>query len=179
VIKKDFIAEFVAQQKYGDTLFWDFEKDSERYVFGFLDNSGDILSAAKSYEISPPLFQDGIGTKKGENGLLGCINYQERWVIPPIYEDFRIWLNGLMPAKKNGKWGYINRSGDVVVDFRFERVHFYMNGLFVARDNSLYGLVDLNGNWITEAIYEGIFYPWSDLICAQKDGKIGYFKVRN
>ena len=179
VIKKGFEAKYIAQHDNCDTEFLALEKDSETGwdMYGYIDNSGDILSEAKPYYMSP-LFQGGTGIKIGENRLWGCIDFNDRWVIPPIYENLLIREDGLMPAKKDGKWGYINKSGDVVIDFRFEQVYLFKNGLSVARENSLYGLIDKNGNWLTEAIYERFYYPWSHLIAAQKDGKIGYLDAK-
>jgi len=179
IIKKGFEVKHVTQHANCDTEFLALEKDSKTGwdMYGYIDSSGNILSEAKPYYMSP-LFQEGIGTKIGENGLWGCIDYEERWVIPPVYENIQIREDGLMPAKKDGKWGYINKSGDVVIDFRFEQVYLFKNGLSVARDNSLYGLIDQNGNWLTEAIYERFYYPWSHLIAAQKDGKIGYLDAK-
>jgi len=178
VIKDGFMASSIAQDAVGNTRFWPLENDSETVwgMVGFLDDySGDILLAPKTYRF-PPFFQDGIASQREENGLRGFIDFEGRWIIPPIYEGFILWVDDLMPARKDGKWGIINRNGEVVIDFRFEEIRVLGNGLFVASYGELYGLVDINGDWITEAIYERFFRPHSPshLIAAQKDGKIGY-----
>jgi len=179
VIVENFIAKDIWHRRGSDTTFTALERDSETgwEMYGFIDDSGNIIVEPKPHWM-PPFYQSGISDKRGENGLLGIIDFQENWVIPPIYEDTFLWADGLMAARKDGKWGFINKSGDIVIDFRFERVHIFRNGLSVATQNSLFGLIDRNGDWVTDAIYERFFYPWSELVGAQKDGKIGFLDAR-
>jgi len=178
VIKKDFVAKDVSHGRDRDTRFEAIEKDSETgwKMYGILDFSGDIVAAPKPYR-SSPLFQEGLSYLKAENGLYGVIDYQGNWVIHPSYENFKPLDEGLWAVKKNGKWGYINKKGEVVIDFQFENAYGFNNGLAVVSQNSPdgpYGLIDRDGNWVTEAIYELFIYPFSHLIAAQKNGKIGY-----
>ena len=180
IIKDGFMARNVIQSSLSDTRFIAIEQDSETGLdmFGVLDDySGDILLAPNPHRPGQgSLFQDGIAWQRGENDLWGFIDFEGRWVIPPIYENFFFIEDGLMPAQKNGMWGIINKNEEVVIDFRFEELRIFENGLFVALYGELYGLVNINGEWITEAIYERFFRPHSPshLIAAQKDGKVGY-----
>jgi len=180
VIKDGFMARSIAQSATHNTIFRAIENDSETGwdMFGFLDDySGDILLVPKPYRSGDaPFFHDGIASRREENGLRGFIDFEGRWIILPIYENFFPMQDGLVPARKDGKWGIIDRNGEVVIDFRFEGLRILGNGLFVASYGEFYGLVNINGEWVTEAIYERFFRPHSPsrLIAAQKDGKIGY-----
>jgi len=178
IIKEGFMARHIMQDWlfHSNTMFVPLETSSEFewLTVGFLDDySGNVLLEPREYEI-PPIFKGGLRSKRGENGLVGYIDFQGNWVIPPVYESGHDWGDGLAAVRKDGKWGYINKNGDIVIDFQFERPALFVNGLAAMRQNSLFGLIDRNGNWLTEAIYEHFFYPWANLVGAQKDGKIGF-----
>jgi len=179
IIKDGFMARHVSQSANRNTHFVPLDADSEfewRTV-GFVDDySGNILLEPKAYISSPPFFQDGIASRREENGLWGFIGFEGRWIIPPIYENFFPMQDGFIPARKDGKWGIIDRNGEVVIDFRFEGLSILGNGLFVAPYGSLYGLINMDGDWITEAVFDWFSHPHSSphLIAARKNGRVGY-----
>ena len=176
VIKRDFMADRVFHGM-GGTRFRALERDSETgwNMFGELDRySGEIISEPRPFRHTPFL-QDGFISKVGGNGLRGFIDFQENWIIPPIFENVSFWSEDLIAVRKNGKWGYINRDGDVVIDFQFEDAYLFSNGLAAVSLNlPLYGLIDREGNWVAEPVYERFFFPFSSLIGTQKNGRIGF-----
>ena len=177
IIKRDFVADIVWHES-GRTAFTTLERDRETgwNMYGELDRySGEIISGPKPFRTSP-FFQYGLSTQTVENGLRGFIDFQGNWVIPPrFFESVSLWSEGLIAVKNNGKWGYMNREGEIVIDFQFEDAFRFSNGLAAVSLNlPLYGLIDREGNWVAEPVYERFFFPFSNLIGAQRNGRIGF-----
>jgi hypothetical protein len=49
-------------------------------------------------------------------------------IIPPQYDEFLWFGEGLAPVRKGKKWGYINTKMELVIPFKFEEVGLFHNG---------------------------------------------------
>lgn len=49
-------------------------------------------------------------------------------IIPPQYDEFLWFGEGLAPVRKGKKWGFINTKMDLVIPFKFEEVGLFHNG---------------------------------------------------
>lgn len=69
----------------------------------------------------------------------GFINSKDSNIqVYPIYNELRLFSNGLSAARYNLKWGYIDKKGNVVIDFIYDEVKDFKEG---------YAGVKLNGLW--------------------------------
>ena len=49
-------------------------------------------------------------------------------IIPPQYDEFLWFGEGLAPVRKGKKWGYINTKMELAIPFKFEEVGLFHNG---------------------------------------------------
>lgn len=49
-------------------------------------------------------------------------------IIPPQYDEFLWFGEGLAPVRKGKKWGYINTKMELVIPFKFEEVGLFHYG---------------------------------------------------
>ena len=49
-------------------------------------------------------------------------------IIPPQYDEFLWFGEGLAPVRKGKKWGYINTKMKLVIPFKFDEVGLFHNG---------------------------------------------------
>ncbi len=72
-----------------------------------------------------------------------------------VFEQVKVFSEGLSPAKKNGKWGYINLMGDFVVHPVYDRAYGFSEGVAaVYKNGGGWGFIDRDGNVIIEPKYE-------------------------
>jgi hypothetical protein len=49
-------------------------------------------------------------------------------IIPPQYDEFRWFGEGLAPVRKGKKWGFINIKMELVIPFQFDEVSLFHGG---------------------------------------------------
>ena len=49
-------------------------------------------------------------------------------IIPPQYDEFLWFGEGLAPVRKGKKWGFVNVKMNLVIPFKFEEVGLFHNG---------------------------------------------------
>lgn len=96
--------------------------------WGFIDKTGKIvinqdINKTKSDVIKNAPFQsvsdfkDGIAAVQ-TRGKIGFIDKSGNWVIEPIYEDVKLFKNGIAAVKSpnNSGWNYIDKSGKTLFE---------------------------------------------------------------
>lgn len=95
-------------------------------------------------------FSQGFMPAKNE-GKIGFINVEGRFVIPNRYDDAGFFSCGLAPVKKADKWGYINRQGEFVLPFNFDFASSFHNGGWAfANKKGKKEIIDIKGNTLIE-----------------------------
>lgn len=56
-------------------------------------------------------YSEGLAPVQSSNGRWGYIDEQQRWVIPPRFEEVREFQGGRAAVRQNGRWGFINKRG--------------------------------------------------------------------
>lgn len=56
-------------------------------------------------------YSEGLAPVQSSNGRWGYIDEQQRWVIPPRFEEGREFQGGRAAVRQNGRWGFINKRG--------------------------------------------------------------------
>ena len=52
-----------------------------------------------------------------KNDKIGFIDNNGNWIIQPIYDKAKSFVNGIAPVQLKDKWGYINLKNEIIVDF--------------------------------------------------------------
>ena len=50
-------------------------------------------------------------------------------IIPPQYDEFRWFGEGLAPVRKGKKWGFINTKMDLTIPFQYDEVSLFHGGI--------------------------------------------------
>jgi hypothetical protein len=50
-------------------------------------------------------------------------------IIPPQYDEFKWFGEGLAPVRKGKKWGFINTKMELVIPFQFDEVSLFHGGV--------------------------------------------------
>jgi hypothetical protein len=111
----------------------------------------EVEGAQKIWDFS--LGSDLTYAKKDDK--IGFINNKGEWVIEPIYEKARAFVNGLAPVFKDKSWGYIDASGKEVIPFQYRDAEiFSKDGLAPVKLNKLWGFIDKTGNLVIPDRYD-------------------------
>lgn len=106
---------------------------------GFIDINGHE-TWLNEFDGNGLFFNEGglLLVRKGQydNERIGFINGKGLLVIPLIYKQARISINGGqfykgLAAVKNGynKWGYINTRGEIIIPFKFDEAETFGNNI--------------------------------------------------
>jgi hypothetical protein len=88
-----------------------------------------------------------------EKSLYGYTDSLGAVVIEPIYEQVRLFCQGLAAAKRDGKWGFLDSNGKVRVNFLYQVVTDFAEGSSVVRDEDGYEYIDRTGKALTDGSY--------------------------
>jgi WG containing repeat len=67
-------------------------------------------------------------------------------IIPPQYDEFRWFSEGLAPVLKGEKWGFINTKMELVIPFQFDEVSLFHGGMAEVRKGKRIEKIDMKGN---------------------------------
>ncbi|MCU0468184.1 MAG: WG repeat-containing protein [Arcicella sp.] len=69
-------------------------------------------------------------------------------IIPPQYDEFRWFGEGLAPVRKGKKWGFINPKMELIIPFQFDEVSLFHGGIARVRIGKKVVEIDKNGRFI-------------------------------
>jgi hypothetical protein len=92
--------------------------------------------------------------KKSKEGLWGFVDDEDEWIISPLFEDVKMYSDGLAPAKKDNKWGYIDMSGNFRIPPFYDNAFGFRHGLGCIEMNGNYGCIDERGKIIIKPRFE-------------------------
>lgn len=98
----------------------------------FNARTGRYFDASKYRYIS---ISDSVLRVK-KDGKYGFVDYDNNELVPFIFDDASVFINGRASVKKNGLWGVINKSGEQLLDctyqsplqFSADLMYSYING---------------------------------------------------
>ncbi|MDZ7900847.1 MAG: WG repeat-containing protein [Arcicella sp.] len=70
-------------------------------------------------------------------------------IIPPQYDEFRWFGEGLAPVRKGKKWGFINPKMELIIPFQFDEVSLFHGGTADFRMGKRLGKVSKKGVEVT------------------------------
>ena len=156
---------------------------------GFFDIEGNIIfppdDALSIYELT-----EGLIRKKGENGLLGYIDVDKKWVIPPKYDKAGFFIGGLTLVQKGEKLWYIDENDNAIVDFndrRLEGGSIFLNEVAFIKIDSKLALINKKAEFLTALEFDSFFNrvfgvrrfkEWDEMIGVSKNGKAGFIDLK-
>ena len=66
-------------------------------------------------------------------------------IIPPQYDEFRWFGEGLAPVRKGKKWGFINPQMELVIPFQFDEVSLFHGGIADVRNGKKIERINIKG----------------------------------
>ena len=124
-------------------------------------------------------------------GKWGFVNLEGKIIIPPVYDEVKVFSCGLAAVCKNGKWGYINEKNETVIPCQYVcvsqfepvedmKIWYEHDGLekcaIVYENYSSCYLINEKGERVNDKIYNdyGGFSTEPGLISVKIDNKWGY-----
>jgi WG containing repeat len=71
-------------------------------------------------------------------------------IIPPQFDEFLWFGEGLAPVRKGKKWGFINTKMDLVIPFQFDEVSLFHGGITDVRKGKKIGKIDAKGQEVID-----------------------------
>ncbi|MFB8793797.1 MAG: WG repeat-containing protein [Microcoleus sp.] len=109
----------------------------------------------------------------------GFINKKGQYVVPPQFDTFYGFSEGLAVVEREGKQGYVDTTGKIVIPFKFEGVtHNFSEGLATAtlkRDDKI-GYIDKTGNYVISPQFDEARDFVEGLAVVKIKDKYGYDK---
>ena len=98
----------------------------------YIDRTGKAVIDASRYENAAD-FSDGLAAVKVPYKGWGFIDKTGSLVIPPRFESFLSFTEGLAAVVLEDKWGFINKTGTLVIDNQFDWVESFSEGVAVVQ----------------------------------------------
>lgn len=135
------------------------------------------------YEVVIPcvyeLIQCGYGNEEffrvWKDHKCGTMDTTGKFIIPPLYSQLNLFVNGRARAKKDSLYGFIDDRGNVLIPFEFEEVYGEFNhGLAGFRRDGKWGFIDTTGAIIIPAQYDEVRRFSSSITGVKLNGKWGF-----
>jgi hypothetical protein len=102
--------------------------------------------------------------KASENGKVGIIDSEAKWVVQPLYEDVHFesetspspFTDNFLLVKLNGQWGAFNSQGELSIAAAFDEMRSFSNGMAAVKRGDRWGFVDASGQVVIEPVYENV-----------------------
>lgn len=126
---------------------------------GFIDRNGkEVIAPDKYYKVAP--FSEGYASFQLESkgritfqGRYGFINRYGKEIVPPIYEEVKMFSEGVAAVKILDKWGFVNFLGNTPVPIIYDSAESFSNGLAKVSLNGKSGFVNALGQEIIPLKY--------------------------
>lgn len=123
------------------------------------------------------LFAEGPLLVHDENNMVGYIDINGNYVVPPRFSDGKRFYEGYAAVldAETSKWGYIDTAGNYVISPIYEEASRVYNGTAIVNtDYTLCGLIDISGQYIIEPKYREVsFYKDGYALVQYKDDSSG------
>ncbi|MEQ1876880.1 MAG: WG repeat-containing protein [Bdellovibrionia bacterium] len=147
-----------------------FERDGK---WGIQDEAGNPLSQAIFDEVQDNGPNEPLAAMV--NGQWGFLDHEGRWLIPPTFEDYSNFVDGVAAVKLNGKWGYADNKGRMVSEPQFDELWQYDDedvAMFTV--DGKFGYVRRGGHVILPAVADYVRWFRQGVGAVQISGKYGY-----
>jgi len=148
--------------------------------WGFIDRTGKIIIEPQ-YEGgwgSYGIFINGLCLISVRQSIrkYGFIKKDGKETIGFIYDEAKLFSEGLVAVRKDKKYGYINKEGETVIPFDYDYAYSFENGIAQVKQNERYGFINKKGEVVTPIRYLGIISSFREGIAQvmNEDRKYGF-----
>jgi len=113
-----------------------------------------------------------------DKGKFGVIDQSGDFILPPVYDSWLFFSEGLADIKFRGKYGYIDKTGKVVIEPVYWNAHWFKDGLApIAKEEENWGYINMAGEVVVPFQYE-LAEPFHDgMGMITINGLYGYIDV--
>ncbi|MDR7857459.1 WG repeat-containing protein [Tissierella sp.] len=136
-----------------------YDQNLGQYHWKIMDINGNFLSDTiysnfyvKNLYSEYKIFNDNtLASVQDSNGKWGAIDISGKTVLPFIYDNLRVFDEGVAAFSRDGKFGFIDINGNEVIAPQFDDVSLFNNGIAVARVGDSAFCIDKYGKKIVGA----------------------------
>ena len=148
------------------------DKDTENYLWGFIDKSGKEVVKPQFKEVGD--FVDGLCNAANKEGKWGFIDKTGSVKINFQFDYASSFYNGKAAVKFGDKWGVIDTEGKYILNAQFDDLIVDDNGFMILQGDK-YGWCDKDGKFIINPQFEfSLPFIDSDLAPVLSNKKWGY-----
>ena len=134
------------------------------------------------YSVYPFDIGDGMIPFRTKEGMYGFLNEAYELIIPPRYDKYQKFENGIALVEKNGKHGGVDTKGNEVIPVKYNSLGYrFLSGLLRVTDESgKSGYVDKSGNEVIPLKFDKAqsFNEGTGLAVVQKNGRYGMIDTK-
>lgn len=135
------------------------EEDSDDFLYGFIDKSGQVAIECKFADAED--FKDGLSKVKvasatGAGNKCGYIDVSGEFVVPAIYDDISKFDCGVAKITVGGLRGLVDRRGRELCAPQYDSIGDFYEGLAAASKSGKFGLLDLTGKLVVPLQFDGL-----------------------
>ncbi len=123
-----------------------------------VDTKGNCLKGLERYNVKSDV-KNGfcvVALRDKDTATKGIVNISGRVVIDCIYDDIRLFSQGLAAFKLKGKWGFVNLNGKVAIKAEYEDVLDFSEGYAGVMKEDKWGFVDTSGKVMIDLVYYSV-----------------------
>ncbi len=148
------------------------DKDTENYLWGFIDKSGKEIIKPQFKEVGD--FIDGLCNVTNKDGKWGFIDKTGNVKINFQFDYASSFYKGQAAVKFGEKWGVIDTEGKYILNAQFDDLVVDDNGFMILQGDK-YGWCDKEGKFIINPQFESSLpFIDSDLAPVLSNKKWGY-----
>lgn len=134
----------------------------ENWKTGFIDKKGKLVVDLNETKTGR-FFAEGLlsflnVTNDEYNGKWGFYDRNKNIVIKPIYDEVKVFGEGLAGVKIKNKWGFIDRNGSMVVKPTYNYVGDFNENLCDVNLNNKHGFINSKGEIGIGLKYDNVFH---------------------
>jgi WG containing repeat len=114
-------------------------------LWGVMAADGKVIVLPKYHAVSR--FQEGRAWVRDPSQNYGFIDTHGDEVIPPFFEDARLYRGGLAPAKLQGRWGYIDSKANFEIAAKLQNALIFSEGLGCVLVDDRWGYINRSGDF--------------------------------
>ncbi len=138
------------KNKYSITEEWELFEENRKW--GFKDENGDKIIAAKFDDAGDFINERAIVSVKGKKGI---IDTKGNYILEPTYEYIEDEMQGYFKLETHNRVGFANRDGQVVIPLQYLDSGEVSEGLvWVEKEDALVGFVDMQGKKAIDFVFD-------------------------
>lgn len=91
-----------------------------------------------------------------KKGLWGYANLKEKFVIKPVFNAAKPFIDGMALVCSHDKWGIIRRNAEYLVEPKYDEIMDFIGQIARVRNNGLYGVINRQGEEILACSLDNI-----------------------